>query len=51
MGRGAYTRAYNWKVMIDYPHTEYDEFKIYVDGCIRYCGESVPPLQSVKLFE
>ena len=25
MGRGAYTRAYNWKVMIDYPHTEYGD--------------------------
>ena len=51
MGRGAYTRAYNWKVMIDYPHTEYGELKIYLDGCIRCRGESVPPLQSVKLFE
>ena len=26
--RGSYTRACNWKVRIDYPHTEYGEFRI-----------------------
>ena len=36
---------------IYYPHTEYGEFKIFPDGCIECCGESVPHVQSVKLFE
>ena len=49
--RGAYTRACSSTVGIDYPHTEYGEFRVVPDGCIEYCGESVPPLQSVKLFE
>ena len=31
--------------------TEYGEFRIVPDRCIEYCGESVPPLQGVKLFE
>ena len=26
-------------------------FRFCPDGCIECCGESVPPLQSVKLFE
>ena len=49
--RGAYTRVCNLKVRIDYRHTKYGEFRIVPDGCIEYCGESVSPLQSVKLFE
>ena len=50
--RGAYTRVCNWKVMVDDPHTEYDNLGLVTpDGRIKCCGESVPPLQSVKLFE
>ena len=51
-GGDAYTRVCNWKVMVDDPHTEYDNSGLVTpDGRIKCCGASVPPLQSVKLFE
>ena len=33
MGRGAYTRVYKWKVMVDDPHTELWLFRVIPDGC------------------
>ena len=49
--RGAYTRVCNWKVSVDYPHTKYDYSGLSLTDVSNVVVKSVPPLQSVKLFE
>ena len=39
------------RLMVDDPHTEYDDSGLSLTDVIKSCGTSVQPRQSVKLFE